>query len=404
MFKKNFENFSILIIPIIVAFFNILIVLFPRDIIEASKTGLSLWFNNVLPSLLPFIIGTNILAGLGAISFIGTLLEPIMYPLFRVPGTGAFALVTGMTSGYPMGAKVVGMLREREEITKIDAQRLISFVNNSGPLFILGAVGVGMFKSINVGYFLMASHYMSAILTGFLFKYYKRTEVVKKNISNKQLFYRAFRNMKSARLKDKKPFGLILADSIRNALETIAMVGGFIILFCVLVKVLEITGIIDLTEKMFQNILMYANISSHEYKGTFIGLIEVTNGTKILASETFSTTDVFLCLALISFGGLSIHAQTVSLINKTDINIPLYFLAKFIHSVLSLAVGFILLPFFDLNKSEPAFNSFMIYSNNITEKLGVSSLFFFFNLGFIILFIIITFIASFIFRFYSKLR
>lgn len=397
MHKKKYENFTMLIIPISVAFFNILIILFPKDIIEASKNGLALWFNNVLPSLLPFIIGTNILSGLGAISFIGTLLEPIMYPLFRVSGSGAFALVTGMTSGYPMGAKVVSILRENEDVSKIEAQRLISFVNNSGPLFILGAVGIGMFKNITVGYFLMLCHYMSAILTGLIFKHYKGKEE-KKLVSTKKIFSRAFKNMKNARKKESKTFGVILADSIRNAMETIALVGGFIILFCVLVKIFEITGIISLTENLLEDVLTPLHITSDRYKGLFVGIIEVTNGTKILSNELFTSTDILICLALISFGGLSIHAQTVSLINKTDINIPLYFFAKFVHSIISVAVGILAMPFFDFNKSEPAFKSAIMYSTKITEKLGISSLFFLFNISFIMIFILIMIVLNYILK------
>ena len=402
-FEKKYKNLSILIIPITVAIFNILIILFPRDIIDASKNGLNLWFNNVLPSLLPFIIGTNILAGLGAISFIGTLLGPIMYPLFGVSGSGSFALVTGMTSGYPMGAKVVSMLRENDDITQIDAQRLISFVNNSGPLFILGAVGVGMFKNINVGYFLMTSHYISAILTGLIFKYYKRNED-KKIITTKKIFSRALRNMRATRAKDGKTFGTILADSVRSSMETIALIGGFIILFCVIVKALEITGVIGLTEKMLQNVLIHTNITGDRYKGLFIGLIEVTNGTKILANESFSSIDVLLCLAIISFGGFSIHAQTISFISKVDIKISLYFISKFIHSLLSIVVGLIILPFFDLNSSHPVFFSYMSYGNSLTEKLGVSSLFFLFSISFIIFFIILIIVLNFIHKLYLNLH
>lgn len=114
----------------------------PSQSITAAKTGLLLWFNTVLPSLLPFITGSNILMASGSVYFFEKVFTPIMEPLFKVPGCCAFAWIMGLVSGYPMGAKIAAELRENNQITDIEVQRLLSFCNNSGPFFILGAVGV----------------------------------------------------------------------------------------------------------------------------------------------------------------------------------------------------------------------------------------------------------------------
>ena len=149
--KSIIKNSIIYIIPIVVIFFNILIILFPSDIITSAKNGLLLWFNNVIPSLLPFIIGANILSMTGFINLIGVASEPITRKLFKISGYGAFALIMGFISGYPIGAKITASLYENNKITKSEAQKLIMFTNNSGPLFILGTVAVSMLNLPKAG-------------------------------------------------------------------------------------------------------------------------------------------------------------------------------------------------------------------------------------------------------------
>ncbi len=63
-----------------------------------------------------------------------------MKPIFNVPGIGAYAFIMGIISGYPVGAKIVTEFRKNGECSKAEAERLLAFTNNSGPLFIIGTV------------------------------------------------------------------------------------------------------------------------------------------------------------------------------------------------------------------------------------------------------------------------
>ncbi|MCL2462174.1 MAG: sporulation integral membrane protein YlbJ, partial [Defluviitaleaceae bacterium] len=134
--------------------------------IGASAGGLKLWLDVVFPSLFPFMAGVNVLMELGAVETLGRAMGPVMRVLFRMPGAGGFPLVCGMVSGYPIGAKLTARLRERGELSRRQAQRLLGFANNCGPLFIVGAVGAGMFKNAGIGYFILGTHCFSAVLTG----------------------------------------------------------------------------------------------------------------------------------------------------------------------------------------------------------------------------------------------
>lgn len=317
--------FSFYIIPIIIAFFNILIFLFPQTVVNAARNGLQLWFNNVLPSLLPFLVGTNLLIALGFVSFAGILCAPLMRRLFNLPGCAAFALVMGMSSGYPIGAKITAELRLSGQLKRAEAQRLLSFCNNSGPLFILGAVAINMFSSSRLGYLMLAIHYLSAVTIGIIIgKASKMNEIAVERASLRK----ALISMKAIRLKNSKSFGEIAADSIRSGLETVAIIGGYVILFSVIADIIKLLS--------FKNDFLNAII---------IGTIEITNGCSAL-SFNITPLNAAAATAVISWGGLSIHAQTISIISKTDLSIPLYILSKLLHSATAFLYALLLLPVF----------------------------------------------------------
>ena len=93
-----------------------------------------------------------------------------MRPLFNVGGAASAAFVLGFIGGYPIGAKSVITLYKNGSITKSEAERLLSFCNNSGPSFILGVVGAGVFSSGKVGFLLYAAHAAASVCIGVLFR------------------------------------------------------------------------------------------------------------------------------------------------------------------------------------------------------------------------------------------
>lgn len=156
-FKKN-------ILPFLFCIFTICLLLFSRQNISATKDGLWLWANSVVPSLLPFFIATEVLSYTNIIYYLGKLLNNIMRPLFNVPGEGSFAFIMGIISGYPTGAKILVKFRENNVASREECERLLSFSNNSGPLFIIGTVG----SRINRRY----QNWFSAIYNSYFSVYY----------------------------------------------------------------------------------------------------------------------------------------------------------------------------------------------------------------------------------------
>jgi sporulation integral membrane protein YlbJ len=301
-----------LIIAILLVIFNIFLLIFPQIVLQAARDGLLLWFHNVLPSLLPFMIATNMLILLGFANIVAKIFAPLMKKVFRLPGVAAFGLITGLTSGYPMGAKTVADLRQENQLTPSQAQHLLSFSNNAGPLFILGVVGVGLFGNVKIGYVLWAGHIFSALILGLIFK--PNEYSVNANLINRE-------NTRS-NMHSRRDVGKILSTSVKNSMEALTFIGGLIIFFSVVIAVFSAVG---LPENSF-------------FGGIFAGLIEVTSGSRRLAQFFPSYYTLAAVAFVVAFGGLSVHAQSLHFLSGTGVNVRAYFFAKLLHGVLAAGV------------------------------------------------------------------
>lgn len=145
----------------------------PKDSMAAARDGLTLCYNVIIPSLFPFFVLSALVVDLGLAGHLGRALEGIMRPLFNVPGACAPALALGFVGGYPVGARTALQLYQKGMCTKTEAERLLAFCNNSGPAFILGVVGAGVFASSKVGVLLYLAHAAASVCVGLVFRFYK---------------------------------------------------------------------------------------------------------------------------------------------------------------------------------------------------------------------------------------
>ncbi|EOD00888.1 sporulation integral membrane protein YlbJ [Caldisalinibacter kiritimatiensis] len=296
----------------------------------------------MLPSLLPFFILSEILIGLGIVDFIGTLLQPLMKPIFNVPGEGAFPFVMSITSGYPVGVKITSKLLCENKINKIQAQRLVSFCSTSGPLFMIGAVSIGMFHNTAIGSLIALSHYLGAITVGLIFRFYKINEGYISKAKQKYSIKDAFINLSKARKKDGRSLGELMGDSVKESIDTMLIVGGFIILYSVIIEILSLSNILDFICKLFT--ILFPINNTELLKGLISGMIEITNGCRIVANVNTSNLLIKISTAsfIIGWSGFSIHSQSASIISKTDINLIIYMIAKFFHGLFSSLYTYIL--------------------------------------------------------------
>lgn len=356
---------------IITIFFAGSLIFFPKQSLNASIEGFSVWSEIVFPSLLPFFIVSQLMIGFGVVQFIGVLLEPIMRPLFRVPGAGGFVWVLGMASGYPAGAKMTAQLREKNIVSQIEAERLISFTNASSPLFIFGAIAIGFFNQPSIGILLALSHYVSNALVGICMRFYGKNEHFN-NKSNKEKNYikRAFKQMHETRIKETRPFGLILSDSIISSINTLIMIGGFIMLFSVLTEMLQLFNVTNFMSYVIQPLFSLLSIPIDMANPFVISIFEITIGIKAITSQQNIT--LLIKLIIISFilglNGFSVQAQVASVISHTDIRFFPYFLARILHGIFASILTFLLYQSVYFNNVIPIFSNDKYFNGSVQIK------------------------------------
>jgi sporulation integral membrane protein YlbJ len=270
---------------------------------------------------------------------IGKLLEPIMRPLFGVPGCGAFAFAMGISSGYPVGAKITTDLRNNNMCTKTEAERLLSFSNTSGPLFIVGAVGIGMFADSRVGLLLLITHFFAAFTVGLLFKYYKKESKNNMIIAQKSL------NTNIKQEFTYKQLGVIMGTAIKNSIDTLLLICGYIVFFSVLSSILSETGIISYIGILAEKILDIFRFDIKMSKHIINGILEITNGINgISLINTIPYIERLTIIAFIlGFGGFSVHMQVLSITSNSDLSIKPYLVGKFMQGIFASIYTYLLM-------------------------------------------------------------
>lgn len=324
---------------------TISIIKYPEIAFEAAYEGLDVWFNIVFPALLPFFIGAQLLMGLGVVHFMGVLLEPFMRPLFNVPGEGSFVMAMGLASGYPIGAMLTGKLRRQNLLTKIEAERLMSFCNTADPLFMFGAVAVGMFRDVSLGPIIAAAHYISCIMVGLLLRFYKKNSKITLKPKHKEnILLKAVKELNKAREKDGRPFGKLMGDCVIDSINAMLLIGGFIILFSVIIRIISEIGLAALFYNVIERSLVLLRLDEALSPAIFSGIFEITLGTKLASEAAASLTQkVMVASAVIAWSGLSVHAQVASMISGTDIKMAPYVVARMFHAFFAATVTFLLM-------------------------------------------------------------
>jgi len=354
--KKQKSTFLSFFSTLGVLFIVIAMLIWPEETYQGALYGLEMWATILVPSLLPFFIIAEVLLSLGIIRLLGVLLEPLMRPLFNLPGSASFGIAMGFTSGFPMGAVITKRLYEEQECTNSEAERLIAFTNNSSPLFLMVAVAVGMFQQISLGLILAISHYLANILLGIILGI--RSRFRKKNImdsrlsslnyaqntssSSTGLFLKSIRALLAAQEK-RKPWGKLLTDAIKSGLNTICLIGGFVIIYAVLVRILNVSTLLNLLQYPCSALLQICGLSTSLDLSLATGFWEMTLGLKEVAITPATLQEKAIAASiLLGWGGLSIQSQVSGVLSDSGISLHLYYKGRIFQGLLSGLITFLL--------------------------------------------------------------
>lgn len=310
-----------------------------------ASLGLRLWFQKMVPSLLPFMILSGIMVRLDLTEKIAMTAYPLVGRMYRVRKNVCYCMLLGFLCGFPMGAKVTGELYERGQLTQREAEYLLTFCNNIGPVYfcsfalpllnrqltapyLFGMYGIPLLYGLvlrgtvyrNLGSLWKASSPVTELSP----KAELRAAELENRISGSRSRLTFAPGLETG-FRSRLAFTQILEatdQSIRSSGQSILTLGGYMILFNLL------------------NLLPHV-LAGHSLP-ILSPLLEITGGLGMLKG----TLPLYSLLTL-SFGGLSCIAQTYSCIRGCGLSLSNYIYHKVILTMLNAVFylcWFLLLP------------------------------------------------------------
>ncbi|NBI28916.1 sporulation integral membrane protein YlbJ [Chengkuizengella marina] len=373
------KKYIVYIIPFISLIFISLILVYPTISFNAAVRGISIWWDVLFPALFPFLVVSEILLGIGIVHFFGTLLDPIMRPLFRVPGIGGFVMTMGFASGYPVGARLTSKLWEQKLVNQVEGERLVAFTSTSDPIFLIGAVSVGFFHDVNLALVLAISHYGAGIIVGLLMRFHgKNNAKTISQIETKQkgfILFRAFQSMHKARLEDGRTLAIIISDAVEASIKLIFVIGGLVVFFSVLLEILTTIHFLDLFYLLFQSLMQLFGFPVELSQVIINGTFEVTLGAKSAGDANTSLIAKTAAAAfVVSWSGLSVHAQIASILHFTNLRYTPFFIARLLHGFIT--AGIVYLIFDPIYSYKVASSLFLPTISELTTKTQFIFLYF----------------------------
>ncbi len=283
----------------------VVMVVMSESIIEYARSALRLCYEVIIPTLFPFFVCSGLLVYSGFAGTLSKLLRPVMRPLFGVGENGAGAFVLGLLSGYPLGAVTVCQLYGSRYISKQEGERLLAFCNNSGPLFIMGAVGVSMYSGITAGLLLYGAHAAAAVTVGVIFRLFSHEPYIPPA---------------SPPGSPDRSIAAVYAQVMADSVKSILTVCGSVVFFSCLSRAL-----LDLVPGLHG--VWYAAAS---------GILEFSTGTAAVAAlDIDRAAKLVLTSAIIGFSGLGVHAQVMSVTSSSGLSLKPYIIGKILHGLIA---------------------------------------------------------------------
>ncbi|MFI3177293.1 MAG: hypothetical protein R3Y67_07375 [Eubacteriales bacterium] len=279
---------------------------YPKECVSLGLDGLNRWFHYMIPTLLPFMILSQLLIKLEYHTYFVSIFRIVLKPLYHINSHGIYVMVIGFLCGFPTGAKTCVSLYKRGLLTNHEANYLLAFTNQIGPIYYISFALPLLGITDKIPY--IFGMYGIALLYGLCLRYTyylnKITSVIE---------------CKSAVAPNNASIFIHLDEAIYDSLGQIAMLGGYMILF-------QLLNIIPVLLQLPTCLLTH-----------IWGLLsEITNGLCNIPNNVI-TQPIYtiICLCTITFGGCCCMAQTFHVLKDTNLSLRSYAFHKVILTLLT---------------------------------------------------------------------
>lgn len=305
----------------------------PGAAIDYVTRGLHLCAATVIPSLFPFMVLSELIVSGGIGEFLLRKISRPFTKLFRLPAAGCCAVLLGMLCGFPVGARCAMLAMEKGELTREEAERVLTFANNPSSAFLINAVGISLWGNRRFGLVLFGTVLASALAVGFLFA---RFPAKARDVSPKT-------PVPSVPEEPKK--GIVLfTGAIRSATGSMLLVCAYVLFFSAFVGTLNLVlSVFSLPEPL---------------RAVIFCLFELSGGMSAASALSDVRLAALLCGFAAGWSGFSVHCQVLSVCDGRGLRFRRYFLAKLLQGLLcALLLGSVLALFPDVLISARAIGS-----------------------------------------------
>ena len=296
MKAKDYENKLIMAASLC---FAAAMVVFPAVTESGSKTAIVIWANSIVPILLPFFIFADFIKRVG---------NPERLPLKVYPFVIAFM------SGYPMGAKIVGDLTAGGCFTKEEGKHVLSYSLVTGPAFIIGTVGAFM-GNTGAAAAVAAAHYIGALLNGLIYRC--------PGSRSRKVNVRSNAGAGTGVHTQPKSYMENFTASIIAGFKAMEVIWAYLILFMIAMELMESLGVFRL-------------LPGETWSAFAKGIIEMTVGANMIGICNITMgLKTALTAFIISFGGLSVIGQSVSMASGSGLGLGTILQVKLTHGLIA---------------------------------------------------------------------
>lgn len=323
----RFENSFLNIVAIFLIIAIFLLIINPTRYLSSILSGTNLFYNAVMPSLLPFFFISKILFNFNFFEKITNFIGSPISKIYKLPKITGYVFLMSILCGYPVGAKLIGELYKDNLIDKQQAKKMTALCSTSGPVFVIGTVGAIMFKDPRLGACIFFIHILSSVITGYVFN-------IKKDKTNNNI-------IQNIKIKSTKQNENILSSSVNSTIFSILTVAVYISVFYMFIDMAYDLKILGFISSFFEKLFISIKIDPIFAKGLASGLIEMTRGLSEISSSNNQFLKFVFGSTLVSFGGLSIAIQSLTFLSETKINAFYFFCVKCVQSVITIILSII---------------------------------------------------------------
>lgn len=335
-----------LMLPVIL-FLIVLLLISSRTALSLATLGLTLWLENMVPTLLPFMILSGILTGLQLQELLCRPLKGIFGRLFHTSSNGAYCIIMGFLCGFPMGAFCVADLYQKGQLSKEESVRLIPFCNNIGPVYFysfavplldlrspsyqtLALLTFGMYGIPLMYGFLSAQFHARAAAKSTARPMVSAADIRHVRLSDRRRHphmtakkpHPVSPSAQSAAQEPQPSLFAVMDEAISHAGKSILRLCGYMILFNILM------------------LPLYALHMNGFYSGILHSIFEISGGIRVLQGYLILMPEKrmllqLLMLTALSFGGFSCAGQSECFLHAVSLKPTAYLFRRLLIALLA---------------------------------------------------------------------